>query len=39
MRETPAPVYALSNTTLGEAPGGVVVNTALRSFAGRDAFP
>ncbi|TFZ43551.1 DUF695 domain-containing protein [Stenotrophomonas maltophilia] len=39
MRETPAPFYALINTTLGEAPAVVVVNTALRSFAGRDAFP
>ena len=39
MRETPAPFYALINTTLGEAPAVVVVNTALRSLAGRDAFP
>ncbi len=39
MRETPAPFYALINTTLGEDPAVVVVNTALRSFAGRDAFP
>ena len=39
MRETPAPFYALINTILGEDPAVVVVNTALRSFAGRDAFP
>lgn len=39
MRETPVPFYALINTTLGEDPAVVVVNTALRSFAGRDALP
>ncbi|WMJ70443.1 DUF695 domain-containing protein [Stenotrophomonas sp. 24(2023)] len=39
MRETQAPFYALINTTLGEDPAVVLVNTALRSVAGRDAFP
>ncbi|MBK0011262.1 DUF695 domain-containing protein [Stenotrophomonas sp. S41] len=39
MRAIPAPFYALINTTLGEDPAVVVVNTALRSFAGREAFP
>ena len=39
MRETPAPFYALINTALGEDPAVVVVNTALRTFSGRNAFP
>jgi len=39
MRAIPAPFYALVDTALGDDPAVVVVNTALRSFAGRDAFP
>ncbi|HCR34526.1 MAG TPA: hypothetical protein DIV57_14300 [Stenotrophomonas sp.] len=39
MREPPAPFYTLINTGLGEDPAVVVVNTALRSYAGRDAIP
>jgi len=39
MRETPVPFYTLIDTTLGDDPAVVVVNTALRSFAGREAFP
>ncbi len=39
MRAIPAPFYALVDTTLGEDPAVVVVNTVLGSFAGRDAFP
>lgn len=39
MRETPAPFYSLINTTLDGDPAVVVVNTALRTFDGRDAFP
>ncbi len=39
MRVIPAPFYALVDTAFGDDPAVVVVNTALRNFAGRDAFP
>ncbi len=39
MRVIPAPFYALVDTALGDDPAVVVVNPALRSFAGREAFP
>jgi len=35
----PAPFYALLDTAFGDDPAVVVVNTALRNFADRDAFP
>lgn len=39
MRDVPVPSYSLIETSIGSDPAIVVINSALRTFRGRNAFP